>query len=76
MSNSSYMPARDDELSPCPFCGVGDSRLMEIDFGQWAAVCKICGCTGPLGKDPARAANNWNLRLDVERNRGVVEQSV
>lgn len=36
----------DVRLAPCPFCGVEDIMISDVESAVWVR-CQTCGCAGP-----------------------------
>ncbi|CAG1023263.1 hypothetical protein MTYM_02315 [Methylococcales bacterium] len=37
---------RQVRLEPCPFCGVEDAMICDVESAVWVR-CQTCGCAGP-----------------------------
>ena len=61
---------REEEMSPCPFCGNGDLTSVEIK-GLTRIICNECGCIGPEN------GTDWNDRyIDYSEIEDEVEDGV
>lgn len=47
--------------APCPHCGADHDELglIEIDAGNWAVTCDVCGAIGPSDTEEPRAIALW-----------------
>ena len=70
--NDGWIPVKDlsgceIELKPCPFCGCGAEMFVRGD-DRYTARCRSCFCGTGEYKDPGRASEAWNRRVDDEQN--------
>lgn len=62
------------DLKKCPFpsCGSTEIELMRQEIGDdfvISAYCHGCGCEGPCADTPEEAAEKWNTRTGLDREK-------
>ena len=55
---------QEEELRGCPFCGLGNSLLLEevLDKEYWQVKCTHCCSSGPIRSLKKDALDSWNWR--------------
>lgn len=63
------------DTASCPFCGSGNTSLVELEHRRWVVVCAACEASGPVEAIPVRAREAWagvcQLQNGEDRNRLV-----
>lgn len=47
-------------MKACPFCGYDEAWVWESGEGEYKAVCKVCGGSGPPAKTHEMARRKWD----------------
>lgn len=53
----------EQNLLPCPFCGLEDSVEVSASPGYCFARCKNCEAEGPFARTKEEAIELWNRRV-------------
>ena len=56
----------------CPFCGVANA-MEQNDHGVFWITCNECGANGPLTETGDSAAQRWNHRKELKREKWEME---
>jgi Lar family restriction alleviation protein len=64
------------KISPCPFCGSSDVKLVIYDGSvlPWYFRCECCGTKGPVATNREAAIAFWNTRTGTVYNGKTAEE--
>lgn len=77
MTSPPNPPAPAAKLEPCPFCGVADFRIYQIDEGNrgWFIDCNTCWIDAGPFETEAELRELWNVRIPQSALRAEIAKA-